>query len=220
MTPEVDTFHGGPQTGRLVLTLVFLAMMLGYPALLWVAGCGVLAQALGGQGDPVRPLLGVALGLVALSLITAFWANQLVFSIRLEGDRLTFRNGNRHGVVPLATIETIVFLDSLKGWKYVIVHAPHGPYVLPNFLYSDDQFNAITDGMAAWLGRHGLADLVARDQVRPEEIGATGSKKLPFTLLSGLWKHLVVFTAVAVLATSISAVFQIDLWPLLVRHRS
>ncbi|MDR3435430.1 hypothetical protein [Telmatospirillum sp.] len=218
VTTSGDAFRATPSVRRYALAGSFLTLIFAYPTFLFLVACSVLAKAIAKHSEIDSPLGAVGFGIAALSFLTVYIANITILSITFNKNDFSFRNGNRYVSVRLSEIEKICYLNSLKGWMYIIVYTSHGPFTLPNAMYFDSQFDAIKDGIADWLARHGLQDLVYREDVRVDEIGAFGSKQLPFSILQGLWKHIAFFTAFAIVATFVTGLLKVDLSGFIGRH--
>jgi hypothetical protein len=218
VTTNGDAFRARPSASRYALVVPFLTLFLAFPAFFLLAACSALAKAIAEHSQIDRRLGAVGLGIGLLSLPTAYLANIFVFSITFEKNTFSFRNGNRSASVLLNEIQKICYLDSLKGWMYIIVYTSRGPHTLPNAMYFDGQFNAVKDGIANWLTRHGAENLVYREKVRVGEIGVFGSKQLPFWIFQGMWKHVLVFTAFAIVATIVTGLLKVDLFDFIPGH--
>ena len=214
-TANGDTFRAKPSASRYALVGLLLTILLAYPSFLFLALCSALAKAIADHSQIAGLLGDVGLGIGLFSFLTAYMANVFIFSITLHENNFSFRNGNCAITVHLSEVKKICYLDSFKGWMYIIVYTSHGSYKIPNALHFDSQFNTIKDGIADWLARYGAENLVYREQIRADKIGAFRSQQLPFSILKGIWNHVAFFTAFAMVVTFATGLLKLNLFDII-----
>ena len=96
------------------------------------------------------PALLLVCGAWYCSFVTAYFVGAASFYVRLDDDDITFRTGFEHRSLRAADIIEIRFLDSLRGWTYIVLRSASGEYTLTNLLWYDKSFAQLQDRIRAW----------------------------------------------------------------------
>lgn len=119
------------------------------------------------------------------AFFTSYVRNASTLSVSLDGDHCDIKTGSGKAVIRISDVSKICFLDTLRGWKYIIFYTEHKSFCITNMLFSDKEFMNIRSMMSDWLSAIGKADLIYSDSVT--KVGLTRNKKLPPYIYEGIW---------------------------------
>jgi hypothetical protein len=138
--------------------------------------------------------LCTALVLWACAVLASYARNAAALNVTLDKDLVSITTGNGAAVVSIADITKICFLDTLRGWMYIVIYTNTGYHVISNMMYSDKEFQNIRAQFSAWFSGIGKPDLIYIDGVT--SVGLTRNKKLPPFIYIGLWKPALVYALI------------------------
>ncbi len=156
-------------------------------------------------GIHTRGLSGNEIGLITLGVVvvllcaifTSYVRNASTLSISLDGDHCDIKTGSEKAVILITDIKTICFLDTLRGWKYIIIYTEHKSFCITNMMFSDTEFMNVRSNMSGWLSSIGKGALIYTDSVT--EVALTRNKKLPPYIYNGIWSCVFIYSCIFVI---------------------
>lgn len=162
-----------------------------------------LANAIRAYGFGLDVVVAIIIGATFVwigAFVTSYVRNAATLSLVIDRDTVRLRTGAAAMSVPTPDIDKICFLDTLKGWMYIIIYSGGNTYTMSNMMFFDKEFTEIRDDISAFFKKIGRPDVVYSDSVT--SVGWTRNRKLPPFIYAGIWKCILAYVLLLMAMTA------------------
>ena len=129
-----------------------------------------------------------------------YFSNAATFLIKIENDRIVFRNVLYNYSFDLQSLTSVGFVGGLRGWDYIAFSDHRRVGVISNMMFFDSEFGALKSAISDWLAKFGRSELLDTDMTAKGNLGSPPFIKRGFLKILAITAGVYIVLGISVFA--------------------